>query len=162
MRSFPIVVLLSLAVAISGCAQDDATPDGTITVALDALDGFERLAVNAWVLPLEPTAEKQALGGAHLSSRHPDPLSASQVMHPQGPRYWEVLEEEIAIFEPGTYRFIIEAYVPSGAMHYGCERQIEVVDGESLVVTLSDMPVYTGDGFHWTPDDELRYPDCPD
>ena len=64
-------------------------------------------------------------------------------------------------FEPGTYRFIIEAYEPSVAMHYGCEKPIEVVEGESLVMTISSLPTYTDSGWSWTPYDQLEYPDCP-
>jgi hypothetical protein len=39
---------------------------------------------------------------------------------------------------------------------------IEVVEGESLTVTVSSLPTYTGDGWHWTPPGrQLRHPDCP-
>jgi hypothetical protein len=126
---------------------------GTITVSLTDLK-VGGLAVASWVLPLEPSYEKQALGGTVLAGPGLD------VMHPQGDRYFDVVRDEVAMFEPGTYRFIIEAYVPSGPMHYGCEQLIEVVEGEPLVVTISDMPAYTGGGFHWTTDEQLQYPDC--
>lgn len=38
---------------------------------------------------------------------------------------------------------------------------IEVVEGKALTITISELPQYTGDGWHWTPNDQLQYPDCP-
>lgn len=144
-----------------GCDDAESAP-GTITVSLDGLEGFEGLAVDAWVLPMEPAQEKQALGGTRLGVINGDPYSGSDVMHPQDvERYWDVVAGEIATFQPGTYRFIIEAYVPSGRMRHGCEMSVQVVEGEPLVVTISSLPTYTDDGFHWKPDDQLLYPDCP-
>jgi hypothetical protein len=91
-----------------------------------------------------------------------DPISMSDVIHPQrDDQYWGVKADQVVAFEPGTYRFIIEAYIPSGPMHFGCESRVQVVDGEPLVVTISSLPSYSGSGFHWTSPDELRYPDCP-
>ena len=46
-------------------------------------------------------------------------------------------------------------------MHYGCEMPIKVADDQPLVVTISSLPPYTGSGIHWTPYDQLEYPDCP-
>lgn len=134
---------------------------GTVTVSLDGLEGFERLAVDAWVVPLEPTEEWQRLGGTSFWPINQDPVFASEVIHPQGESYFDFVDGEAATFEPGTYRFIIEAYVPSGNMRYGCEMPIQVVEGEPFVVVLSSIPTYSGDGIHWTPLDELEYPDCP-
>ncbi len=67
----------------------------------------------------------------------------------------------VAVFEPGTYRLAIEAWVESGPMRFGCEQPIEVVDGEALEVTVSELPPYSGEGVHWTPTAELVYPACP-
>jgi hypothetical protein len=156
-----LVILVVLAVAIGGCIHEGADraavepAPGTITVSLERVEGFKGLAVDAWVLPLEPTEEGQALGGTYWWPIGEDPFSASKVMR-------SLDHNQIATFGPGTYRFIIEAYVPSGAMHYGCEQQIRIVEDQPLVVTLSGMPIYTGGGFHWTPYDQLVYPDCLD
>ena len=57
----------------------------------------------------------------------------------------------VSAFEPGTYRFIVEAYVPSGDMLYGCEMDVQVVEGEPLIVALSSIPTYTEAGIHWIP-----------
>jgi hypothetical protein len=126
---------------------------GTVTVVLDGLEGFEGLDVAAWVVPLEPTEEWQPLGEMSFSFISVDPYSASQVM--QTPDGFDL--GEAATFEPGTYRFIIEAYVPSGNMYYGCEMPIQVVEDEPLIVTLSSIPTYTESGIGWTPLDELEY-----
>jgi hypothetical protein len=134
---------------------------GTVTVSLEGLEGFEGLAVDAWVVPLEPTEEWQRLGGTGFWPINQDPVFASDVIHPQGERYFDLVDGEAATFAPGTYRFIIEAYVPSGNMRYGCEMPIQVVEDEPLIVTLSSIPTYTESGIHWTPLDELEYPDCP-
>ena len=142
---------------------------GTVTVVLDSLEGFESLAVDAWVVPLEPTDEWQPLGGTSFWPINQDPVFTSDVIHAQGESYrvyvdgqWGSVDGKAATFEPGTYRFIIEAYVPSGNMRYGCEMPIQVVEGEPLVVTFTSLPTYTGNGIFWTPLDELEYPDCPD
>jgi hypothetical protein len=129
----------------------------TVTVSLDGLDGFAGLDVYAWVVPNDPSDEWQRLGWTSFWFIGIDPYSASQVM--QRPDGFDL--GEVATFEPGTYRFIIEAYYPWGNMYYGCEMPIQVVEGEPLDVALSSIPTYTGDGIHWTPPGELEYPDCP-
>jgi hypothetical protein len=131
---------------------------GTITVSLDGLEGFDGLAVDAWILPIGRTDEWQRLGGRRFWPLGVDPYTASRVMRTQGTFG---LDGAVATFEPGTYRFIIEAYVPSGDMLYGCEMDVQVVEGEPLTVALSSIPTYTGGGIHWTPPVELEYPDCP-
>lgn len=138
-------------------------PGGTtITVALDAIEGLPGHVVSAWVLPVELNEDKDAIGGTFFSNITDDPFSDSKKIQPQDEdRYFDVTPGESQTVEPGTYRFIIEAYVPSGPMHYGCEMPIAVDEGEPLVLTLSSLPTYTGGGWHWTSPEELRYPDCP-
>jgi len=143
---------------------DDASggsEPGTVTVSLDNLEGFEGLAVDALVLPSPDDAgdELDMIGGIRFGVIDVDPFSTSEMLHPGG---WNSIPDETVIFEPGTYRFIIEAYVPAGATFYGCEMPVQVVESEPLVVTISSLPTYTGSGWHWTPYDELEYPDCPD
>jgi hypothetical protein len=113
------------------------------------------------VVPIDLTDEWQRLGETRFGPIDEDPFSASKVVAPPAEGPSSDFTGEAAIFEPGTYRFIIEAYVPSGNMHYGCEMPIQVVEGEPLVVTFTSLPVYTEDGLLWTPLDELRYPVCP-
>ena len=139
-------------------------PGGTtITVSLDAIEGLRGHVVSAWVLPVELNEDKEAIGGTSFSNITDDPFSASKKIQPQDEdRYFDVTAGESPIVEPGTYRFIIEAYVPSGPMHYGCEMPIEVDGGEPLVLTVSSLPTYTGVGWHWATPEQLRYPDCPD
>ncbi|NNC40609.1 MAG: hypothetical protein HKN95_07940, partial [Acidimicrobiia bacterium] len=134
---------------------------GTVTVLFDGLEVFGGLAVDAWVLPLEPTREKQALGGTRLGVINGDRYLGFAVMHPQREGYFDVVADEVAFFSPGTYRFIIEAYVPLGDMFYGCEQQIQVVEDEPTIVSLSSLPTYTSSGWHWAPYEQLEYPDCP-
>ena len=159
-----VVLALGLMFVVT-CAGDDdadeATEPATITLILDALDGFKGLTVSSWVLPIELSDEKMAFGGAQVGDISDDPFSAREVMHPQGERYFDIVTEEIATFEPGTYRFIIEAYVSSGPMRYGCEALIEVVESEPLALTVSSLPTYEEGGFHWTPAEQLQYPQCP-
>ncbi len=152
------------AVACQG-GGDSATALGpqTITVSLDGLVGFEGLGIDAWVLPLDAAKPEDAFGGVRIGPADSDPFSMSDVIHPQrDDRYWDVKADQVVTFDPGTYRFTIEAYVPSGAMHFGCEKLVRVVEGEPLVVMITSLPSYSGDGFHWTSPDELRYPNCPD
>jgi hypothetical protein len=134
---------------------------GTVTVSLEGLEGFEGLAVDAWVVPIEPNDEWQRLGGIHFEPIIDDPFTASDMIHPPGENYISLDPSKVAKFEPGVYRFIIEAYVPSGNMYYGCEMPIQIVDGQPFAVTFTDLPDYTDSGIHWTPLDELQYPDCP-
>lgn len=141
--------------------SEAAPQPGTVTVSLNGLEGFGRLAVDAWVVPIDLTDEWQRLGETRFGPIDEDPFSASKVVAPPAEGPSSDFTGEAAIFEPGTYRFIIEAYVPSGNMHYGCEMPIQVVEGEPLVVTFTSLPVYTEDGLLWTPLDELRYPVCP-
>jgi len=138
-------------------------PTATITIKFDGLGGYRGLVVVSWVLPLNLTEERSAFGGTNSGLINQETFSASDVMHPQDVRYFEIVDGVIATFEPGTYRFVVEAFVPSGEMRYGCERLIEVIKDETLALTISELPPYTRDGFHWTPYvDQLRYPDCPD
>jgi hypothetical protein len=142
----------------TGAVSDDVTvagDPGTVTVNLTDMDGLEGLVVQAWVLPLEPTERFQTLGGTHLES-------GSGVVHPTADRYWDWVMIPVAVFDPGTYRLSIEAWVDSGPMRFGCEQSIEVVEGEALEVTVPWLPEYTGDGVHWTPTAELVYPECPE
>jgi hypothetical protein len=134
------------------------TGRGAIRVSLEGLEAFESLAVDAWVVPIDPNDEGQRLGGVHFGLINEEPFSASDLIRQN---YTSVDPSKVAMFEPGTYRFIIEAYVPSGDMHYGCEMPIQVVDGQPSVVTLTSLPTYTDSGIHWIPLDELEYPDCP-
>ena len=115
------------------------------------------------MLPVELNDDKVAIGGPSFSYLTDDPFSASKKIQPQDEdRYFDVTAGESPIVEPGTYRFLIEAYVPSGPMHYGCEMPIEVDGGEPLVLTVSSLPTYTGVGWHWATPEQLRDPDCPD
>ena len=148
----------------STLAPEDARQPGgtTITVSLDAIQGLRGHAVSAWVLPVELNEDKDAIGGTQFSNITDDPFSDSKKIQPQDEdRYFDVTTGESPIVEPGTYRFIIEAYVPSGPMHYGCEMPIEVDGREPLIITVSRLPTYTGGGFHWTAPEQLKYPDCP-
>lgn len=163
-----LAALVAVVVTVASGCRGDGVPvaglePGTITVFLDRLEGLPDLAVDAWVLPVEPTDQGDAFGGARLGIVHSDSFSASDSIHPRrGDMYFDVDEDRVVTFDPGDYRFVIEAYVPSGRMHFGCERRIEVVEGQPLVVTITSLPSYSGDGFHWTATDELRYPDCGD
>ena len=144
-------------------AGDADHPGGTtITVSLDAIEGLRGHAVSAWVLPVELNEDKDAIGGTSFWNITDDPFSDSKKIQPQGDRYFDVIPGESPIVEPGTYRFIIEAYVPSGPMHYGCEMPIEVDGDEPIVLTISSLPTYTGGGWHWTAPEQIEYPDCPD
>lgn len=159
-----VAALVMSAVACRG-GDDSATAlvPQTITVSLDGLEGFGGLGIDAWVLPLDAARQEDAYGGARIGPADSDPFSMSDVIHPQhDDRYWDVKADQVVTFDPGTYRFTIEAFVPSGAMHFGCETLVRVVEGEPLVVTITSLPSYSGGGFHWTSPDELRYPDCPD
>jgi hypothetical protein len=133
---------------------------GTVTVVFGGLAGLEGLAVDVLVVPSleDESDELEVLGGITFGVIGEDPFSTSEVIHPG---WWDPIPWDTLIFEPGVYRFIIEAYVPSGDMHYGCEMPIEVADDQPLVVTISSLPPYTGSGIHWTPYDQLEYPDCP-
>lgn len=149
-------------VAASALSVDQAEGT-TITVSLDAVEGLGGHVVSAWVLPLEPNDDKDAIGGTFFGTITDDPFSDSRKIQPQNEdRPSEVTLGESSIVEPGTYRFIIEGYVPSGPMHYGCEMPIDVDGREPLVIPISSLPTYTGEGWHWTPPGrEFRYPDCP-
>jgi hypothetical protein len=132
---------------------------GTITVVLDGLEGFQGLVVDAWVVvPIDPS-DQWLLGQAHWPISA-DPYSASRVLtqHPYDP---PGLDETGTALQPGTYRFIIEGYVPWDAVQFGCEMEVEVVEDKPLIVTLSSIPTYTGTGIGWAPLSELEYPDCP-
>jgi len=145
-------------------ATGDAHHPGgaTITVSLDAIEGLLGHVVSAWVLPVELNEDKDAIGGTSFTNITDDPFSDSKMIQPQDEdRYFDVIPGESPIVEPGTYRFIIEAYVPSGPMHFGCEMPIEVDGGEPIVLTLSSLPTHTGGGWHWTAPELLEYPDCP-
>ena len=72
-------------------APESEEPDGTITVVLDDLEGATGLVADAWVLPVNPTGEKEALGGASFSIGS-DPFSDSDVVHPLGSRYFDIVE----------------------------------------------------------------------
>ena len=154
-----ILVLCGLAIGVAACG--DGSDPGTIELELESLEGYEGLVVSAWVLPLDLTEQKRALGGTDSPVIGEDPFSATYAMHPQAESFWKVDDAKLATFDPGTYRFIIEAYEPAGVMYYGCEQQIRVVGGEPLVVTISNMPTYSGGGWHWEPYEQLTYPDCP-
>lgn len=132
-----------------------------IMLSLDTVEGLGGLVVDGWVLGFPVANEPVILGEAQLSNlQHNDPFSASAVLalgdmgSPNG--------KKAAEFPPGEYRFVIEAYVPNGDMRYGCERQIVTqADRSTDALVFTTIPEYTGDGLHWTPYDELKYPDCP-
>jgi hypothetical protein len=163
--------LLLLGLSLVACEGDASTPGATasedvhpgkatstIWVSLEELEGLQGMNVSAWVLPGEPRGDDGALGGVGFEATG-DPYSATDVMH-QGTdrRAWD--EDQLATFVPGTYRFIIEAYVSNGPMRYGCETEIRVDGDEPVFVRISSMPTYRGSGYAWIPADELRYPNC--
>jgi hypothetical protein len=144
-------------------AGDVNQPGGTtIPVSLDSIEGLSGHAVSAWGLPVGLNEDKDAIGGTSFWNITDDPFSASKKIQPQDEDgFFDVTTGESPIVEPGTYRFIIEAFVPNGAMHYGCEMPIEVDGGEPLVLTVSSLPTFTGPGWHWAAPEQLEYPDCP-
>lgn len=153
-----------------------------ITVSLDDVTGVADLILGAWVLPADPDGEWQPLGGTHYfgatgdelpppgDDSYPlrgesigrDPFSGSDVIHPMatggGSR---TVTHGIAGIEPGSYRLVIEAYPRSSHERYGCEIPIEVVRGEPLIVAISDLPEFEGEGDRWVSTGALRYPECP-
>ena len=68
-----------------------------------------------------------------------------------------------ATFSAGTYRLIVDVYVPSGPMLFGCEQLIEVVAGEDLTVIFSEIPEYRGSSFFWWAPGEIvmTHTTCP-
>lgn len=131
---------------------------GTITVSLLGLEGVEGLSIDAFVLPVHPHEMYESLGRTHFAGGV-DPFSATDVIHP--PRAGYITDDEAATFEPGIYRFAVEAYVSNGPMRFGCEMPLEVVDASPVNVSVTSLPVYTNSGFWWTPTAELSYPPCP-
>jgi hypothetical protein len=181
-RLWATLTIVLIAVSVAGCSsatpsttttvrQDIATtsetttalPDGTqITVSLEGLEGYVGLAVQASVLPLV-ASEPVILGEAHFEHVVDDPFTDSAVLRSQeSDAFGNFAGYDTAVFLPGEYRFVIEAWVPSGPMRYGCERQIVTqADRSTDVIVLTSIPEYTGDGLHWTPYTELAYPHCP-
>lgn len=158
-----------LMVTLSGC--DGSEPDtgqsramgppGTVTIVFEQLQDVGGLIVDSRVLPMNPSEENPFLGGT-LSVVDRSPFSASEVMRPLDSDSFYRPGVGIATFDPGTYRFAIEAYVSSGPMRHGCERSIDLLEGEALTITISELPRYSGGGFHWAPIGDLRFPDCPE
>jgi hypothetical protein len=145
----------------------------TVTVSLEGLEDFVGLAVNGYVLPATPSKDPQVLGLVKIGTVDEDPSSIAAVMHLPGEQGWrDGPHAEVAILDPGTYRFIVEAYapyseegegspVPATEQPYGCETVVSVVADEPPIVTISSIPRNSGGSLYWTPYDQLRYPDCP-
>lgn len=133
--------------------------EGTqITLSLEGVVGVGGLTFDAWVVPLVGN-ESVVLGEAHFQNLGDDPYAVSGVIRPEPLGR----PDEAVKFPPGEYRFIIEAYVPSGEMRYGCERQIVTQTGYAFdTLVLTSIPEYTGNSLSWTTDyDTLAYPHCP-
>jgi hypothetical protein len=132
-----------------------------VTVSLADLPVVSGLWIDAYVLPSDPISREMwdFLGLTRFRSTSEGPLTASGMMHPKL-GHWDADEQRVATFEPGTYRFAIEASSNEG-MRFGCEMPLEVVDASPVTVTLTSLPIYTDSGFHWTPTAELTYPPCP-
>jgi hypothetical protein len=173
----PLAVLIVVVTAIwwfGVRGTDTELAPRTVTVSLEGLEGFVGIRVHGYVLPATPSKERQVLGLVRIGTVDEDPFSAAAVMHLPGEQgWWDGSTAEVAILDPGTYRFILEAYaptpeegegspVPATERPYGCETVVSVAADEPLIVTISSVPRnYSEGSLYWTPYDELKYPDCP-
>jgi hypothetical protein len=172
----PLAVLVVVVTAIWWFGirgTDTELAPRTVTVSLEGLEGFVGIRVNGYMLPATPSKDPQVLGLVRIGTVDEDPFSVAAVMHLPGEQGWrDGSAGEVAILDPGTYRFILEAStpflgvgegspVPGTEVPKGCERLVSVVADEPLIVTISSIPRNSGGSLHWTPYDELKYPDCP-
>jgi hypothetical protein len=160
------VLLLVGMLFVGACSPDSSATiaqtgpsDGTqFTVSLEGLVGLTGLTIDAWVVPVVGN-ESVVLGQANFQNLGDDPYTVSGVIRPERLG----APDDAVKFPPGEYRLIIEAYIPSGDMRYGCERQIVAQPKPaSDTLVLTSIPVYTGNSLSWTSDyDTLAYPHCP-
>jgi hypothetical protein len=155
-----------------------ASPAGSkVTVELDAIEGVDGLSLAAWLLPEDPAEGFLPLGGTHWFGSPPQidefvpgtgrilqkRYTASDVIHPMRRFVSRTVAGGTVPVESGNYRLVFEAREYSDwAARYGCEIPIEVVHGEALVVTVTDLPDFREDGERWAPRGEWHYPDCSD
>jgi hypothetical protein len=159
--------VLGLALGTVACDLAEAPPRGVsrspepamIMVNLEHLEGLRGFNLRAWVLPLEQRKPQGFLG---MTTADLDRRSFSDVMHPESEYYyWEMAASEIATFEPGTYRLIVEVGGGWG-LRRGCQALIRVTDDKTLVVTIPRIPRYVGRGvFDGKPAEPPQHPPCP-
>jgi hypothetical protein len=162
-----VFVLLLVGILFVGACSPDSSATTTqagpsdrtqFTVSLEGLVRLTGLAIDAWVVPVVGK-ESVVLGQANFQNLGDNPSTVSGVIRPE--RFGA--PDDAGKFPPGEYRLIIEAYIPSGDMRYGCERQIVAQSKlASATLILTSIPVYTGNSLSWTGDcDTLGYPHCP-
>jgi hypothetical protein len=153
-------------------------PGGSrVTISLDGVEGLEGLHVAGWLLPESPAGSAAPLGGTNwfgdplsvqvgefapeYGAIRESPYSASDVFHPmRESASWWVTSGVVAV-EPGRYRVLVEAVDSAdSAARYGCEIPIEVIVGESLLVTITDLPDFRDDPGRWTAGPDGQYPGC--
>ena len=145
-----------------------------LSVSLDAVERLEDFVLVARLHRAE--GDRDPLGQTHYFGSVQDfsnsfvsglapigvsPFSGSDVIRPlpDGPGEEPPSSHEILDLGSGNYRLVFEARVPQSVALYGCELPITVAADQSLVVTITELPDFAGDGV-WTPDDQMRYPPC--
>lgn len=152
-----LIITLSLLLAIAGSACSSGPSNAMLT--FDEVEDLQGLNVQGWLAP-ETTTEEALEGPSGTELPHAsfdlienDPFSASAV--------FEYRDGSKAEFNAGTYRFFVEVYGSGGPMYYGCEQTIEIGEGDDIEITISTLPVYTGDTWWYMPWSEVAYPECP-
>lgn len=164
-------MLLAVAMVVVACADDGGSSDGaappqTITISVEGLEGYEGFYVASFLTEADPQQRETRLaegeGAVYLASAlnvqiDDDPFSATDLMGPAGgvdptSGLYVFNGDGVVTFEADSYAGSVEVGTPSGPMQAACSFEVEVVEGEPAVVTISSVHPYTGNGMFWGAD----------